>query len=139
MMASKILGSLCANIQMDCLATEGNEDFSWMRYGKAKPLSPIWMVVEMKILMPLCAFPMQKTNLGLNREIKRDVKNTLGIVNTKIGAVITQAGTLEGIENIKPPIRLLLFPMYPLNKMILQPIELLKGLDIKYGINDALL
>jgi hypothetical protein len=65
-------------------------------------------------------------------------KNTLGIVNTKIGAVITQAGTLEGIENIKPPIRLLLFPMYPLNKMILQPIELLKGLDIKYGINDAL-
>jgi hypothetical protein len=29
--------------------------------------------------------------------------------------------------------------MYPLitNKMILQPIELLKGLDIKYGINDA--
>jgi hypothetical protein len=31
--------------------------------------------------------------------------------------------------------------MYPLitNKMILQPIELLKGLDIKYGINDALL
>jgi hypothetical protein len=74
MMASKILGSLCANIQMDCLATEGNEDFSWMRYGKAKPLSPIWMVVEMKILMPLCAFPMQKTNLGLNREIKRDVQ-----------------------------------------------------------------
>jgi hypothetical protein len=29
--------------------------------------------------------------------------------------------------------------MYPLitSKMILQPIELLKGLDIKYGINDA--
>jgi hypothetical protein len=32
-------------------------------------------------------------------------KNTLGAC-TKIGAVITQAGTLEGIENIKPPIRL---------------------------------
>jgi hypothetical protein len=30
-----------ANIQMDCLATEGNEDFPGMRYGKAKPLSPI--------------------------------------------------------------------------------------------------
>jgi hypothetical protein len=29
------------------------------------------------------------------REIKRDVQNTLGIVNTKIGAVITQAGTLK--------------------------------------------
>jgi hypothetical protein len=67
-------------------------------------------------------------------------KYTWNRVNTKIGAVITQAGTLEGIENIKPPIRLFLFPMYPLitNKMILQPIELLKGLDIKYGINDFL-
>jgi hypothetical protein len=76
------------------------------------------------------------------REIKRDVqKYTWNRVNTKIGAVITQAGTLEGIENIKPPIRLSLFPMYPLitSKMILQPIELLKGLDIKYGINDATL
>jgi hypothetical protein len=48
------------------------------------------------------------------REIKRDVqKYTWNRVNTKIGAVITQAGTTEGIENIKPPIRLFLFPMYP--------------------------
>jgi hypothetical protein len=30
-----------ANIQMDCLATEGNEDFSWDAIWKAKPLSPI--------------------------------------------------------------------------------------------------
>jgi hypothetical protein len=30
-----------ANIQMDCLATEGNEDFSWMRYGKQTTISPI--------------------------------------------------------------------------------------------------
>jgi hypothetical protein len=35
-----------------------------MRYGKAKPLSPILMVVEMKILMP-CAFPMPKNKLGI--------------------------------------------------------------------------
>jgi hypothetical protein len=30
-----------ANIQMDCLATEGTKIFPGMRYGKAKPLSPI--------------------------------------------------------------------------------------------------
>jgi hypothetical protein len=29
-------------------------------------------------------------------------KKYMNRVNTKIGAVITQAGTLEGIENIKP-------------------------------------
>jgi hypothetical protein len=40
-------------------------------------------------------------------------KNTLGIMSTKIGAVITQAGTLEGIENIKPPY-VFFIPMYPL-------------------------
>jgi hypothetical protein len=52
----------------------------------------------MKILMPLCAFPMQKNKLGIElmREIKRDVqKYTWNRVNTKIGAVITQAGTLK--------------------------------------------
>jgi hypothetical protein len=45
---------------------------------------------------------------------------------TKIGAVITQAGKLEGIENIKPPIRLSLSLMYPhiIKKMIIQPTEL---------------
>jgi hypothetical protein len=42
MMASKILDSfVSANIQMDCLATEGTKIFPGMRYGKAKPLSPI--------------------------------------------------------------------------------------------------
>jgi hypothetical protein len=34
-------------------------------------------------------------------------------ISTKIGAVITQAGTLEGIENIKPQYVFSLFPMYP--------------------------
>jgi hypothetical protein len=61
----------------------------------------------MKISYAALRFSNKKTNLGLNfmREIKRDVqKYTWNRVNTKIGAVITQAGTPEGIENIKPPI-----------------------------------
>jgi hypothetical protein len=55
----------------------------------------------MKIL-PLALFQCQKTNLGLNfmREIKRDVQKYTWNRVTKIGAVITQAGTPEGIENI---------------------------------------
>jgi hypothetical protein len=36
-----------ANIQMDCLATEGNEDFSWMRYGKQTTITDFGWVVEM--------------------------------------------------------------------------------------------
>jgi hypothetical protein len=50
-------------------------------------------------------------------------------VNTKIGAVITQAGTLEGIENIKPQY-VFLYPYVSAyyQQDDLQPIELLKGL-----------
>jgi hypothetical protein len=47
------------------------------------------------------------------REIKRDVQNTWNRVNTKIGAVITQAGTLEGIENIKPQYVFFIYPLLP--------------------------
>jgi hypothetical protein len=47
-------------------------------------------------------------------------KNTLGIESILKLAVITQAGTLEGIENIKPPIRLFFIPYIRLLK-ILQP------------------
>jgi hypothetical protein len=57
-------------------------------------------------------------------------------MSTKIGAVSdTQAGKLEGIENIKPPIRL----FYPLCIRILSRRWLYSrqnfkgGLDIKYG------
>jgi hypothetical protein len=48
-----------ANIQMDCLATEGTKIFPGMRYGKTTITDFGW-VVEMKIPMPLCAFPMPK-------------------------------------------------------------------------------
>jgi hypothetical protein len=44
---------------MDCLATEGTKIFPGCDMER-KPLSPILMVVEMKIPMPLCAFPMPK-------------------------------------------------------------------------------
>jgi hypothetical protein len=85
-----------ANIQMDCLA-KGNEDFSWDAIWESKAtITDFGWVVEMKIPYRFALFQCQKTNLGLNfmREIKRDVqKYTWNRVNTKIGAVITQAGT----------------------------------------------
>jgi hypothetical protein len=49
-----------ANIQMDCLATEGTKIFPGMRYGSKATITDFGWVVEMKIPMPLCAFPMPK-------------------------------------------------------------------------------
>jgi hypothetical protein len=66
--------------------------------GNKATITDFGWVVEMKIPYA-CAFPMHtKQTWGLNfmREIKRDVqKYTWNLVNTKIGAVITQAGKLE--------------------------------------------
>jgi hypothetical protein len=79
MMVSKILFFVsAANIQMDCLATEGNEDFSWDAIWESKAtITDFGWVVEMKIPYAALRFSNAKqTNLGLNfmREIKRDVQ-----------------------------------------------------------------
>jgi hypothetical protein len=59
------------------------------------------MVVEMKILCRFALFQCQN-KLGIElSEIKRDVQNTLGIASILKLVLITQAGTLEGID-IKP-------------------------------------
>jgi hypothetical protein len=51
---------------MDCLATEGNEDFSWDAIWESKAtITDFGWVVEMKILMPLCAFPKNKLGIEL--------------------------------------------------------------------------
>jgi hypothetical protein len=68
-------------------------------------------LLKWKFLMPLCAFPMPKNKLGIELYAwNKTWCSKTHRVNTKIGAVITQAGTLEGIENIKPPIRLFFIP-----------------------------
>jgi hypothetical protein len=134
-----------AGVQMDCLATEDNEDFSWDAIWDSKvQITDFGWVIEMKI--PYAAFRFsnnQKQSWGLNfmREIKRDAqKYTWNHVDTKIGSVITQAGKLKGIENIKPPTRLFFIPYtsaYYQKDNFTSDKTIKAGLDIKYGINDS--
>lgn len=134
-----------AGVQMDCLATEDYEDFSWDAIWDSEvTLTEFGWVVEMKIPYAALRFSKaDKQTWGLNfmREIKRDVqKYTWNLVDTKIGAVITQAGILTGIENIKPPTRLFLIPYvsgYYQEDDFNSDRTLKAGLDIKYGINDS--
>ena len=134
-----------SGVQMDCLATEDYEDFSWDSIWDSEvTLTEFGWVVEMKIPYAALRFSKaDKQTWGLNfmREIKRDVqKYTWNLVDTKIGAVITQAGILEGIENIKPPTRLFFIPYvsgYYQEDDFNSDRTLKAGLDIKYGINDS--
>jgi len=134
-----------AGVQMDCLATEDFEDFSWDSIWDSEVvLTEFGWAVEMKIPYAALRFgKSEKQVWGLNfmREIKRDVqKYTWNRVDTQIGAVIPQAGILEGIENIQPPTRLFFIPYtsaYYQQSDIGSDTTLKAGLDIKYGINDS--
>lgn len=134
-----------AGTQMDCLATEGNEDFTWdaIWQSSVKITDSGW-IVEMKIPYAAIRFPKNKKQTwGINflREIKRtSQKYSWNYINNTIGAVLTQSGQLEGIENINPSTRLFFIPYtstYYQKDNFTSDKTLKAGLDIKYGINDA--
>jgi hypothetical protein len=134
-----------AGVQMDCLSTEAGDDYSWDAIWDSEvAITNYGWVVEMKIPYAALRFSnAQKQTWGINfkREIKRDVQTyTWNHVDTKIGAVITQAGILEGIENIKTPTRLFFIPYtsaYYQEDDFASDRTFKAGLDIKYGINDS--
>ncbi|MBZ4036942.1 carbohydrate binding family 9 domain-containing protein [Flavobacterium sp. 17A] len=136
-----------ADVQGDCIMTDANgEDYSWdaVWISKAALTEKGW-IVEMKIPYSALRFSGENKQIwGINffREIKRErYKYTWNFVDRKIGTFTQQAGTLEGIENIKPPTRLFFMPYasYYLNASDGQKTygTIKGGMDIKYGITDA--
>ncbi len=136
-----------SNTQMDCQASENDgEDYSWdaIWESKAQITDKGWQV-EMKLPYAALRFsPAQKQTWSLNfmREIRRNrQKYTWNFIDKAKGTFIQQAGTLEGIENIKTPTRLFFLPYtsYYVNADAENKTKgtIKGGMDIKYGINDA--
>ena len=133
--------------QADCLGTDTTgEDYSWDAVWKSKAvITDFGWVVEMRIPYAALRFSSEnKQTWGLNffREIQRDKhKYSWNFIDSKLGTFTQQSGTLEGIENIKPPTRLFLLPYssFYVNAGKGQKTygTIKGGLDIKYGINDA--
>ncbi|HEU4496369.1 MAG TPA: DUF5916 domain-containing protein, partial [Flavobacterium sp.] len=134
-----------AGVQMDCLATEGNEDFSWDAIWESEiEITDYGWVVEMRIPYATLRFSNEeKQTWGINfyREIKRDrQKYTWNLIDANVGATMPQTGQLTGIENIKPPTRLFFIPyssFYLENSEETTESKFKAGMDIKYGINDS--
>jgi hypothetical protein len=134
-----------SGVQLDCIATEDYKDFSWDAIWDSKAvITDTGWIVEMKIPYAAIRFPNSKQQTwGINflRNIERDVQiYSWNLIDTKIGAELTQNGLLEGIENIKTPTRLFFIPYASFynQKDDNQSDNTFKGgLDIKYGINDA--
>lgn len=134
-----------AGTQMDCLATEGNEDFSWdaIWQSNARITNKGWEV-EIKIPYATIRFPKNEKQVwGINfvREIKRTTqKFSWNPINAEIKNVLTQCGQLKGIENISPSTRLFFIPYtsaYYQKDDFNSDKTIKAGLDIKYRINDA--
>ncbi|NBL63641.1 hydrolase [Flavobacterium sp. NST-5] len=134
-----------SGVQMDCLATEGNEDYSWDAIWDSEVSKTEYgWYVEMKIPYAALRFSNENVqNWGLNfyREIKRDrQKYHWNHVDLNVGNTMQQTGQLTGIENIKPPTRLFFIPYssYYLESNEAGTDNTFKvGMDVKYGINDS--
>lgn len=135
-----------AGVQMDCVATDAfGEDFSWDAIWAGNvSITDFGWVAEIKIPYAALRFSEeQKQTWGVNfyREFRRDrYQYSWNHIDTKIESELTQAGILEGIENIEPPTRLFFIPytsFYADQVNNDTELTMKGGLDIKYGINDS--
>ena len=134
-----------AGVQMDCLATELKEDFTWDAIWNSEvKITEFGWVVEMEIPYAALRFSDNSKQVwGLNffREIRRDrQKYTWSLLDRAIGSIINQAGVLESIQNIKTPTRLFFIPYtsaYFESFENTAESQFKVGMDIKYGINDS--
>lgn len=136
-----------AGVQQDGVYTEANgEDFSWDAiWDSQTEITSYGWAVEMKIPYAALRFSTEKKQTwGLNfyREIRRDRSQySWNFLDNKIVNESTQAGILEGIEDINTPTRLFFIPYASqyifASKSDKTVGEFRGGLDIKYGINDA--
>jgi Domain of unknown function (DUF5916)/Carbohydrate family 9 binding domain-like len=136
-----------AGVQLDANANSLNgEDFSWNAiWDSHATITDKGWVVEIKLPYSALRFPQKPSQLwGIQffRQIRRDRQlYTWNYVDNKKGALEQQSGELVGVENIKTPTRLFLFPYASTyvsnNKEDGTKTQLKGGLDIKYGINDA--
>lgn len=134
-----------AGTQMDCLATQNGEDYSWDAIWHSEvTITDYGWVVEMKIPYAALRFNDEAEQFwGVNffREIRRDrQKYTWNPIDRNIGATIVQTGLLTGVNNIEPPTRLFFIPyssFYVSDNEEGTKTQFKGGLDIKYGINES--
>jgi len=138
-----------AGVQIDIKAIKtsdgDNETDSWDAVWESKTrITDKGWVVELRIPYSALRFSGNAaSDWGLNmfRNIRRyNSNNSWSNIDRKISGFIHQEGTLSGLHDIKPPIRLSLSPYlagYYENKSEGSGFMYKGGLDLKYGINES--
>lgn len=133
-----------AGVQLDAVAAP-NEDYSWDGVWNSKiSINDKGWVVEMKIPYSALRFPkkaVQEWGINFFREVKRNrTKYSWNYINNNQGETTQYSGILKGIQNIKPPIRLALYPYtsaYYTTQNGENDTDTKLSADIKYGINES--
>ncbi|APD06222.1 hypothetical protein UJ101_00683 [Flavobacteriaceae bacterium UJ101] len=133
-----------AGVQLDAVATS-NEDFSWDGVWNSKvSINDDGWVVEMKIPYSALRFPkneVQEWGINFFREVKRNrTRYSWNYIDNNQGQITQYAGILKGIQHIKPPVRLALYPYastYYTTKDGEDETDVKLSADIKYGINES--
>jgi len=136
-----------AGVQGDYFLTVGDFDQSWDAvWNSAIRIDENGWTVEMMIPYFAIRFPNQKEQIwGVNfyRNVKRKQEESYwNHVDNGIDGIVNQQGTLHGITDIKPPLRLSLSPYVTgifnhdgySNK---GEFSWAGGLDLKYGLNES--
>lgn len=137
--------------QWDAKMTPDNEDFSWNAVWNSavKINNDNW---SFEIFIPYAAIRFGKKEVqdwGMNitrRRRKTEQQYTWNAIDPNVNGYLTQSGIWGGIQNIKPPIRLQLYPYFsfyqnhfPANQAGQKnwTSQVTGGLDLKWGINQA--
>jgi Domain of unknown function (DUF5916)/Carbohydrate family 9 binding domain-like len=149
-------GVTAAGVQFDSRVSNGNNtDFSWDAVWESDvSIQKDGWVAELKIPFSALRFaekPNQTWGLQIARGIKRKAEeDSWAGFDPKIDGLVIQYGSLAGLENIKPPLRLQFSPYIAAGLQRSPSLDnngnLLKygnqrqltgGLDVKYGINQS--
>ncbi|MFK7756519.1 MAG: DUF5916 domain-containing protein [Flavobacteriales bacterium] len=139
-----------AGVQRDTRLGIYEEDASWNAVWQCNvKITDEGWIAEYKIPFSALRFPdepVQTWDINFYRSIRRTREQSLWTPkNPAIDGFVNQMGVLEGIEGIKPPVRLAFFPYltgyydrFPTRDgSITGGFNYAGGLDIKYGISDA--
>ncbi len=104
-----------SDVQMDYKISSNSTDLSWdaVWESKAKITKEGW-IAEFKIPFSAIRFPkkaVQEWGFNCSRDVRRyRERSSWNRIDKKVDGVVNQQGLLEGIENVKPPLRLSLSP-----------------------------
>lgn len=141
-----------AGVQFDAkYSLIGNEDENWNAVWESSvKLDNKGWTAEIKIPYSALRFSSKEIqNWGMNITRKRTGKNRQTFwnnVDPKVDGFVNQSGILEGLQNIKAPLRLSFSPYvstlishYPYNSVGVKNTQasINGGMDVKYGINQS--